>query len=280
MKAGVYLPPFGEFSDPRRVAGLAALAEQAGWDGFFLWDHLLAAPGMGVAEAWTTLAAAAMATTSIRLGPLVTPLPRRRPWTLARQIGTLDRLSGGRLVAGIGLGGDGWGEFSSFGEQASPRARGALLDESLDILLGLLSGTGTIHRGPAYTVSSPPMLPGPVQRPVPVWAACEWPNRKPLARAARVQGCFPLFRGHGPGQPPPPPGELAEARAELRKLGAPERHDLVVCVGMHRLAAAARDEAAAMLAGSGVTWLLEYFSPHEPAATVDAVVRAGPPATG
>ena len=74
MKHGIFLPPFSEFSDPRRVARLAADAEQAGWDGFYLWDHMLAVPGMAVAEAWTTLAAIAMATRRVRLGALVTPL--------------------------------------------------------------------------------------------------------------------------------------------------------------------------------------------------------------
>lgn len=271
------MPPFGEQSDPRRVAGLAALAEQSGWDGFFLWDHILAAPGVPVAEVWATLAAAALATSSIRLGPLVTPLARRRPWTLARQVATLDRLSGGRLVLGVGLGYDGWGEFSSFGEQTSPAARGRLLDESLGVLLALLSGREVSHRGPAYTVDSPPMLPGPVQRPVPVWGACEWPNRRPLRRAARLHGCFPLFPADGEWPPPPSPASAAEVLAELTGLGAPDGYDLVVCGATHRMTAAGRAAAVAGLPEAGVTWLLERLPPGQTFAEVTAVIAGGPP---
>jgi alkanesulfonate monooxygenase SsuD/methylene tetrahydromethanopterin reductase-like flavin-dependent oxidoreductase (luciferase family) len=278
VKSGIFIPPFGELSDPRRVADLAALAEQAGWDGFFIWDHILADPGEPVAEAWTTLAAIAVSTSSIRLGPLVTPLARRRPWTLARQIGNVDQLSGGRLVVGIGLGYDGWGEFSAFGEQTSAQARGRLLDESLDLLLALLRGRDVSHRGPAYTVESTPFLPGPVQRPVPLWGACEWPNRRPLRRATRLQGCFPIFPATGEWPPPPSPAVVAEVRAELRRLGPPDGHDLVVCGATHRMDPAARAAAVAPLPDAGVTWLLERFPPGQSAAEVSTAIRNGPPA--
>jgi alkanesulfonate monooxygenase SsuD/methylene tetrahydromethanopterin reductase-like flavin-dependent oxidoreductase (luciferase family) len=278
VKHGIFLPQFGELASPRRVVALAAAAEQAGWDGFYLWDHMLAEPGMAVAEAWTTLAAIAMATTTIRFGALVTPLSRRRPWVLARQIATLDQLSGGRLVTGIGLGDDGWREFSAFGEESSPRARGELLDESLEILLSLLSGNEVQYRGANFVVDSPAMLPKPVQDPVPVWAACRWPNRKPLARAARLQGCFPIFAGSGQRPAPPPVADLTALRAELTALGAPRSLDLVVRCATHRLQPAERASAVAALAGAGVTWLLEGFGPGQDAAEVEAYVRAGPPA--
>ena len=206
MKHGIFLPPFNELADPRRVAALAADAEQAGWDGFYVWDHVLAEPGMAVAEAWTTLAAIAMATSHIRIGALVTPLARRRPWVLARQIAMLDQLSGGRLVVGVGLGDDGWREFSAFGDETVPRVRGELLDESLQILQGLLTGNEVVHAGGRYVIDCPPLLPAPVQDPVPIWAAVRWPNRKPLARAARLQGCFPIFAGSGDRPAPPPAG--------------------------------------------------------------------------
>jgi alkanesulfonate monooxygenase SsuD/methylene tetrahydromethanopterin reductase-like flavin-dependent oxidoreductase (luciferase family) len=276
VKHGIFLPPFAELASPQRVAALAANAEKARWDGFFIWDHMFAEPGMAVAEAWTTLAAIAAATTSIQLGALVTPLSRRRPWVLARQIATLDQLSGGRLVVGIGLGDDGWHEFSAFGEETSPRARGELLDESLDILLQFLSGNAVSHRGSRFVIDSGPMLPKPVQHPVPFWAACRWPNTKPLARAARLQGCFPIFPG---GQRPAPPSEahLAELRAELAALGAPRSCDMVVRCSLHLLPAAERGGAAEALARAGVTWLLEAFAPGQDAGEVEAHVRGGPP---
>ncbi len=104
MKYGIFLPPFDDLADPRRVARLAADAEQAGWDGFYLWDHMLAEPGMAVAEAWTTLAAVAMTTQRVRIGTMVTPLARRRPWVLARQIATLDLLSAAGWTSGSASG--------------------------------------------------------------------------------------------------------------------------------------------------------------------------------
>jgi alkanesulfonate monooxygenase SsuD/methylene tetrahydromethanopterin reductase-like flavin-dependent oxidoreductase (luciferase family) len=276
VKSGIYLPPFGELADARRVASLAATAQESGWDGFFVWDHMYGPPGVPIADAWTTLAAIAMATSTIRLGAMVTPLARRRPWTLARQIATLDHLGGGRLVAGIGLGDDGWREFSSFGEEERPRERGELLDESLAVLLGLLAGNGLTHHGTNFDIDCPPMLPKPVQEPVPVWGACRWPYKRPLARAARLQGCFPIFGGTGPlcfG-----PAEVEAVRAELARLGAPRSHAMVVC-GATRLAdREKRKDFIAGMRAADVTWLLESFGPGVTAAEVEVVVRATPPA--
>ncbi|MGO8961203.1 MAG: LLM class flavin-dependent oxidoreductase [Streptosporangiaceae bacterium] len=277
MKHGIFLPPFAEFASPRRVARLAAVAEEAGWDGFYLWDHMLAEPGMAVAEAWTTLAAIAMATAGIRLGALVTPLTRRRPWVLARQIATLDQLSGGRLVAGIGLGDDGWREFSAFGEETSPHARGELLDESLEVLLRLLSGNEVHYKGSRMVVDSPPILPRPAQDPVPFWAACRWPNRKPLARAVRLQGCFPIFPGSGNRPAPPAVDELTALRAELTALGGPRSLDIAVRCALHRMSNAERGDVVARLREAGATWVLEGFAPGQDAAEVESYVRAGPP---
>jgi alkanesulfonate monooxygenase SsuD/methylene tetrahydromethanopterin reductase-like flavin-dependent oxidoreductase (luciferase family) len=277
VKHGVFLPPFGEFASARRVADLAVIAENAGWDGFFLWDHLYADPGMAVAEAWTTLAAVATLTSHIRLGALVTPLSRRRPWVLARQIATLDQLSGGRVVAGVGLGDDGWREFSSLGEETSPRARGELLDESLAILQNLLTGNGVVYNGRHFQLDAGPMLPTPVQDPVPIWAAVRWPNRKPLVRAASLQGCFPIF-GMSSQPAPPAVADITALRTELTGLGAPRSLDVVVRCSLHRLDASARAGVVTELADAGVTWMLEGFGIRQDSADVTDYVAAGPPA--
>jgi alkanesulfonate monooxygenase SsuD/methylene tetrahydromethanopterin reductase-like flavin-dependent oxidoreductase (luciferase family) len=279
VKHGIFLPPFSDLADARRVARLAADAEQAGWDGFYLWDHMLAVPGMAVAEAWTTLAAIAMATSQVRLGAMVTPLARRRPWVLARQIATLDQLSGGRLVVGIGLGDDGWREFSSFGEETAPRVRAELLDESLEIVQELLSGNALLHAGRHYAIDSPPLLPVPLQDPVPIWAAVRWPNRKPLARAAKLQGCFPIFADSGDRPAPPSADELTQLQAELTGLGAGRSLDIAIRCALHRLPEGERAGTAAALSEAGVTWLLEAFAPGQEAAAVEAYVRGGPPAS-
>lgn len=275
MRFGLFIPPFDELSDPRRVADLAAAAEQAGWSGFFLWDHMLARPGMAVADAWTTMAAVATATREIRFGALVTPLARRRPWTLARQVAALDLLSGGRLVVGVGLGDDGWAEFSSFGEATDPRERGLLLDDSVEVLQRLLTGEAVDFDGRRLAVHTTPFLPRPVQDPVPVWAAGRWPNRRPLARAARLQGYFPIF-GHSDEPVLPPAADLTALRADLRRLGAPDGYDLVIVCALRRMALADRGRAVATAQGCGVTWLLEGFAPGRPAAEVEAVVAGGP----
>jgi alkanesulfonate monooxygenase SsuD/methylene tetrahydromethanopterin reductase-like flavin-dependent oxidoreductase (luciferase family) len=277
VKHGIFLPPFGEFASARRVADLAVTAEGAGWDGFFVWDHMYAEPGMAVAEAWTTLAAVATVTTRIRLGALVTPLSRRRPWVLARQIATLDQLSDGRVVAGVGLGDDGWQEFSSLGEETSPRARGELLDESLEILQGFLTGNGVLFNGSHFQLDAGPMLPTPVQDPLPIWAAVRWPNRKPLARAARLQGCFPIF-GTSNRPAPPPVADITALTTELTGLGAPRSLDVVVRCSLHRLDETARGEVVAQLGEAGVTWMVEGFGITQDAADVTDYVAAGPPA--
>jgi alkanesulfonate monooxygenase SsuD/methylene tetrahydromethanopterin reductase-like flavin-dependent oxidoreductase (luciferase family) len=278
VKHGIYLPVFNEFADPRRSATLAGAAEAAGFDGLFVWDHMLAEPGMAVADAWITLAAIATSTTRLRFGPMVTPLARRRPWVLARQIASLDQLSGGRLTVGVGLGDDGWREFSTFSEETSPRLRGELLDESLQVVRQLLSGNVVDFTGRHFVIDSAEFQPRPVQDPVPFWAAVRWPNRKPLARAARLQGCFPIFAGSGQRPAPPAVADLAALREALAGLGAPPSHDLVVRVALHTLAPADRAATVAMLAEAGVTWLLEAFAPGQDATQLEAWVRSGPPA--
>ena len=175
-----------------------------------MWDQLRwEAPVRQVADSWITLAAIAAATERLRLGPMVTPLPRRRPVKVARETATLDRLSGGRLTLGVGIGEDRFArEFSKTGEQLDDRARGQMLDEALEILTTAWSGEPVHHHGDHYTVDDIQFLPRPVQRPgVPVWIAGFPGNTRPMRRAARYDGFFPVNLEH--------PDQLAEVVANV-----------------------------------------------------------------
>src|SRR5829696_4815887 len=141
VNRGIFLAPFDELSDPRKLADLAASAESRGWDGVFLWDHVAyRAPVRTLADPWVVLSAIAYATERLRLGPMVTPLARRRVHKLARETVTLDHLSRGRLTLGIGLGSDRNNEFERFGEVTDARERARLLDEGLARLVGYWTG--------------------------------------------------------------------------------------------------------------------------------------------
>ncbi len=247
-RRAIFIAPFGELSEPALVAELAARAEDRGWDGFFVWDHVAyAEPVRALADPWVTLAAVAMATRRVVIGPLVTPLPRRRPHQLARETVTLDRLSQGRLVLGVGLGSEITGEFDPdrFGEEGDPRARAKLLDDGLDRLLGYWDGG---------------FEPGPYQRShIPVWVAVRWPHRRPLRRAARYDGIFPIEL--------PGPEELAEQIAEVQTLREADRtgsFDVVVTNPP------GTDPAAWIAAGA--TWCLTGFGTQPTLAEVQDAI--------
>jgi alkanesulfonate monooxygenase SsuD/methylene tetrahydromethanopterin reductase-like flavin-dependent oxidoreductase (luciferase family) len=196
MRFGVYVPTFGEY-DVGVLAELAREAEGVGWDGFFIWDHLAWTPdgGQDLADTTVALTAIALATERLRFGALVTPLARRRPWKLAKEAATLDRLSGGRLVVGAGLGA--LADTAPFGDGAPPAELAARLDEGLDLLASLWSGRRVTHEGDHFAVLDVLLRPSPLQRPrIPIWIAGFWPNRPPFRRAARWDGALPLSRGH------------------------------------------------------------------------------------
>ena len=198
MRYGLSLPCFGTGLDAALVATWARSAEDAGWDGFFLWDHLFAfAPGpVDTVDPFIALAAAACSTERIRLGTLVTPLPRRRPLVVARQSVTLDRLSGGRLVLGVGTGGGPF-EWEYCGEEADPTVRAEMLDEHLDLLTRLWTGEPVSHEGRHYRVTGPDWsgrcFPPPLQQPrIPIWVGGTWPGSRPFTRAAGWDGVVPM----------------------------------------------------------------------------------------
>ncbi|HEV2779807.1 MAG TPA: LLM class flavin-dependent oxidoreductase [Actinophytocola sp.] len=258
VRYSINVPNFGELADPRVVADLAVAAEEAGWDGLFVWDHVhyRRYRDRPFADPWIVLAAAGMVTTRLRLGPLITPVARRRPVKLAREITTLDVLTGGRLVLGVGLGGPAEDEFGSFGEPTDLKMLAERLDEGLEAVMLLLSGEPVSYHGRHVTLDDVRCLPTPVQRPrVPVWVAGRWPTRAPFRRAVRWDGAVPLFPGYA-GQPPPSVADvrelaafLAERRAADGRAGEP--FDLVV--GGRTGGDRAR-EIVAELAEAGATW--------------------------
>ncbi|MFF4901767.1 LLM class flavin-dependent oxidoreductase [Streptomyces sp. NPDC001068] len=206
MRFSVNIPNFGDFADHKAVTKVAVAAEQAGWDGLFVWDHLLHRNhgGRPFADPWMLLTAAALATSRIRLGTLVTPVARRRPQQLARQVATLDSMSGGRVIFGAGLGGPVEDEYGSFGDSTDPKVLAERLDEGLDLLQRYWSGRPVNHEGRHYHARDVTLLPATVQRPrPPVWIAGFWPNRPPMRRAARWDGAVPLFLDARHGRIPP-----------------------------------------------------------------------------
>lgn len=199
MKYGMTMPPIGPFSDPRFLSDLAVEAEAAGWDGFFIWDHNIyfspyepKVPMHPFVDPWIGLAAVAVKTSRVHLGPMITSLARRRPWKVARETVSLDLLSGGRLIMGVGLGAPADLDFGMFGEETDDRLRARKMDEGLAILDGLWSGESFGFEGEFYNMKDLTFLPKPLQSPrIPVWIGGRW-NTKPAARrAAKWDGFFP-----------------------------------------------------------------------------------------
>ncbi len=221
IRHGIAVPCFGE--DPGGLVDLGVEVERAGFDGYFLWDHMVfsdSGDGPPIVDPWMVLAVVAAKTSRIKLGTMVTPLPRRRPWQLARETTTLDRLSGGRLILGVGIGSPDYGDFGIFGDPAGPRERGELLDEGLDILAGLWSGERFSYRGKHFTIDPVRFTPTPVQRPrIPVWVAGVLPNQRPIERAARWDGMVPIRFGPG-GLVRPSAADIAEVSGQIGAMRA------------------------------------------------------------
>ena len=244
MKRGLFIAPFDDLADPRYLAGLAVRAEERGWDGFFVWDHVdYRDPVNAILDPWVVMAAVATVTERILIGPMITPPARRRIHKLARETVTLDHLSNGRLVFGAGLGSDNSKEFTHFGEEADGRKRAALLDEGLAQLAAYWDGE---------------FEPRPVQQPrIPVWLASRWPNRKPVRRAANWDGLFPIDL--------PGPDALAELAEEVPK---DRPFDLVVTNPF--------GEDLGPWEAAGATWCLTGFSNQPRRAEVEEAMSFGP----
>jgi alkanesulfonate monooxygenase SsuD/methylene tetrahydromethanopterin reductase-like flavin-dependent oxidoreductase (luciferase family) len=258
-RRGLFVAPFDALADPRVIGDLAARAEVAGWEGFFLWDHLQYGERVtDIADVWTCCAVVAMRTSRVLFGPMVTPLARRRPQVLARQAASLAVLSSGRFVLGLGLGDDWVGEFSAYGDEESPRVRGSMLDDGLAVLTGLLSGEPVSHTGSHYVARGVRHLPAPR---VPIWLAGRFPNAVPLRRAARHDGFFVIGLDT--------PDDLATVVTDVAAQAPSPGFEVVVDLRT--------DQDPTPWLGRGASWVLTRVGPFDLDLTeVERVIDAGP----
>jgi alkanesulfonate monooxygenase SsuD/methylene tetrahydromethanopterin reductase-like flavin-dependent oxidoreductase (luciferase family) len=280
MQYGLYFPNFGRFGDPDLVVEMAVRAEEAGWDGIFPWDHIQIGHWAGpVLDPWITLAAIAAATERVRLGPMVTPLARRRPSKLARETVTLDHLSKGRLVLGVGLGAPSDVDFANFGDALEDRVRAEQLDEGLDLLASLWTGEVVNHDGVHHRAIDAKFLPTPAQRPrIPIWVGGMWPKKPAFRRAARWDGVCPIMApDEDGGYVPMTPGRITEIIAFVRSQRATSDPFDVAVIGSSF--PAYEDDPPADFAAVGATWWMESlgFPTEIPLDAWLDHVAAGPP---
>jgi alkanesulfonate monooxygenase SsuD/methylene tetrahydromethanopterin reductase-like flavin-dependent oxidoreductase (luciferase family) len=280
MKYGIDIPNFGHWADPRHVAEFARQIEDAGWDGLSIWDHLLLWHGNEVGDPWIALAAAAAATERISLMMMVTPLPRRRPWKVAREAVSLDQLSGGRFILGVGIGYPPEEEFGTFGEPTGERLRANMLDESLDVITGLWGGEPFRYEGDHYQIKEVTFAPGPVQEPrIPIWVAGMWPNRRPFRRAARYDGVAPIIIREGQFEDITPES-LTQMMDYVNEHRTSTDHFDVTVTGTALADAPSARGRLAALESAGMTWWREGWAPDSSLPVEDWHRRVveGPPA--
>jgi len=274
LRYGFLIPTGG----PREVAELAREVEDSGWDGAFYWDGI-AIGEMETYDPWVVMAAMAMRTERIRIGAMLTPPARRRPWKLARETMTLDHLSGGRLVLPVGLGATDDGAFSKVGEPTDRKTRARRLDESLEILTGLWSGEPFSYAGEQYRFEEMIFRPPTVQRPrVPIWVVGAWPSEKSLNRALRYDGVLAAAVGGEAASPGVTPETIRNIREYAEKNGRTDGFDIV----WEGETSGDDPEAAVSVvrpyAEAGATWWIEapWPSPNAPE-DLSRRIRQGPP---
>jgi alkanesulfonate monooxygenase SsuD/methylene tetrahydromethanopterin reductase-like flavin-dependent oxidoreductase (luciferase family) len=278
MRYRISAPCFG---DPKTLVSLGRRTEEAGWDGFFLWDHVLFEAGRGIpiVDPWIVLSAVGNSTERIVLGPLVTPLARRRPWKVARETVTLDHLTGGRTVLGVGLGAPSRDDFGLFGDSEDERVRGEQLDEALEVITGLWSAQPFAHAGSHYSVEEVRFLPPPLQQPrIPIWVGGMWPRRRPFERAARWDGAAPL-RAEGDRLRMMTPAEVEELGRLVRERRGDGGPFDIALGGEPAQAESNMRELVEAYSDVGVTWWLEStdgFPGWEE--ELRACIEEGPPA--
>jgi len=271
VRYGLSLPNGGECGDPRFLVELASRAETAGWEGLFLEDYVSyqGDPAERTCDVWPTLGAIAVATERMRLGTSVTPLPRRRPWNVAREAAAIDQLSEGRFVLGVGIGDVGDhvasdASFTHFGEPRERRVRAEMLDEALTIIDGLWRGEPFSFAGKHYRLDEVTFVPRPVQQPrIPIWVGGGYPHPGPTQRALRWDGSF-LYRSVVAEDGTTDEGIMsAEDVAQLRAMAGDRQFD--IAVGGHPRPQDLDAERAHIraVAEAGATWWVEWIPPDE-----------------
>jgi alkanesulfonate monooxygenase SsuD/methylene tetrahydromethanopterin reductase-like flavin-dependent oxidoreductase (luciferase family) len=264
MQHAIFFAPFGELADPQAAVDIAVAAEECGWDGVFLWDHIVRDTSVTthIGDAFITLAAIASRTSRIAIGPMVTPLIRRRPQRVAREAIALDRLSDGRFILGLGLGVNSGGELERFGEEVDAIARGAMLDEGVGLLRALLAGDEVNHTGSHYTAHGVRFEPGPIQQPLPMWFAARGAAMKPVRRAAQHgDGLFAIDVDQD--------GLAKMIEVVQRERGSVDGFEIVARVEPGRDASEWGDLP--------VTWVLQAHAETDGARAILNVIEAGPP---
>lgn len=262
MRSGVVLPNMGVFADAALVAELGREAEEAGWDGVFVWDALnppIEDPrNQAACDGWVALGLLATTTRTVTIGTMITPLSRRRPWKVARETTTVDHLSRGRLVLPVGLGALDDAAFSKVDEQTDRRVRAQRLDEALAILQGCWSGEPFEFSGEQFRIEESTFLPPSYQRPrVPVWVVAAWPRPRSMARALRWDGIMPVVMPRGGEGRDPSPDEIRAIRAHVADRVDDRPYDHVVEISTRGKSDAEASETAAAYAEAGTTWWLE-----------------------
>lgn len=266
MQYGLSLPNGGPWGDARTLAELSQLAEDSGWDGVFLEDYIVWQSDQSVPtyDPWVALTAIAMQTKRIRIGTQVTALARRRPWKVARETVTIDHLSNGRLILGVGLGDTGESvlpdvSIFNFNEITDVKERSHMLDEALDILAGLWGGEPFSYNGQHYQVKEVTFLPQPVQSPrIPIWIGGGIPLKGPMRRAARWDGMCPYkHKSHYLT-----PDDIRSLRSFVQsQRGSLQGYDICVGGSSRREDWEEEREYIRSLAESGATWWTEYIPP-------------------
>lgn len=294
MKHAIYAPTVNEYADVEALVELAVESERAGFDGFFVWDELFMEPGVPIADAMVALGAVALATERMRIGTMVTPLARRRPWKLAKELTTLDRLSKGRVTLGIGLGEPADIEFGNVGDDATAKGRAARLDEGLAVLAPLLRGETVNYSGEHFRIRDTRVTPACVQQPLPIWGGASLPAKAGIRRAARWNGIFPISFPESPAKREDGSFDMAEAwlapeifaevvettlefRAQLGAGHAPGPFDFVASGDTSKDSAEQARSKLAAYEAAGATWWFEWLDDR--AGQYDAAlahVRRGP----